>query len=257
MKRWAILTVLLYALALLLLTVPVIAIAFANWGKNTDNKGLHEILQIYLEWGYWLWLAVLVAGQALLLLLPIHIAERRLPARRPLRFPVIVAAFFLANLFIAGIFSLLCAIIKDAAFEAFDLPTLFLNIANALNHTSAGNVPGSDWQGVLSIFVPVLVFWLIWTVIFRRATKSDEPDALLKRITRWLLRGSILELLIAVPSHVIVRRRDDCCAPAGTFWGIATGISVMLLCFGPGVFFLFVERCERLKPKPPGQNEPA
>ena len=56
-------------------------------------------------------------------------------------------------------------------------------------------------------------------------------------------------LLVAVPSHVIVRRRDDCCAPAGTFWGIATGISIMLLCFGPGVFFLFVERFQRLKPK--------
>ena len=35
----------------------------------------------------------------------------------------------------------------------------------------------------------------------------------------------------------------------GTFWGIATGISVMLLCFGPGVFFLFVERFRRLQPK--------
>jgi hypothetical protein len=72
---------------------------------------------------------------------------------------------------------------------------------------------------------------------------------LLKRSLRWLLRGSILELLVAVPSHIIVRRRGDCCAPLGTFWGIATGISVMLLCFGPSVFFLFVERFERLKPK--------
>ena len=35
----------------------------------------------------------------------------------------------------------------------------------------------------------------------------------------------------------------------GLFWGIATGISVMLLCFGPGVYFLFVERFGRLKPK--------
>jgi len=87
-------------------------------------------------------------------------------------------------------------------------------------------------------------------VIFRSFAKSDDPDALLKRIVRWLLRGSLLELLVAVPSHIIVRRRDDCCAPLGTFWGIATGISVMLLCFGPGVFFLFVERCQRLKPKP-------
>ena len=95
----------------------------------------------------------------------------------------------------------------------------------------------------------MLVFWSVWAIIFRRATKSDEPDALLKRITRWLLRGSILELLVAVPSHIIVRRREDCCAPAGTFWGIATGVSIMLLCFGPGVFFLFVERFKRLQPK--------
>ena len=32
MKRWAILTVLLYALALLVLTLPVVLIAFGNWG---------------------------------------------------------------------------------------------------------------------------------------------------------------------------------------------------------------------------------
>ncbi len=256
MKRWAVLTVLLYALALLLLTVPAILIAFGKWGKNNGNNGLHETLQIYLNWGYWLWLAIMVGGQALLLLLPINIAERRLPARRPLQIPVIVTAFFLANLFLAGVFSLLCAIIKDDAFKVFDLPTLFLNIANALNHNPDGNAPDSRWQSVLSVFVLVLVFWLIWAVVFRRATQSDEPDALLKRLTRWLLRGSILELLIAVPSHVIVRRRDDCCAPAGTFWGIATGISVMMLCFGPGVFFLFVERFGKLKPKPADVDKP-
>lgn len=95
----------------------------------------------------------------------------------------------------------------------------------------------------------VIVFWIIWAFIFHRSARADDPGALLKRATRWLLRGSILELLVAVPSHVIVRRRDDCCAPIGTFWGIATGLSVMLLCFGPGVFLLFVERCRKLKPK--------
>jgi len=54
-----------------------------------------------------------------------------------------------------------------------------------------------------------------------------------------------------VPSHIIVRNRNDCCAPMGTFWGITTGLSIMLLCFGPGVFFLFVERCGRLRPPKP------
>jgi hypothetical protein len=252
MKRWAVLTVLLYALALLLLTAPVILIAFGNWGLNKNNgKALHDALQIYLAWGYWLWLAVMVAGQALLLLLPISIAERRLPARRPLKAPIIVTAFFLANLCFAGLFSILCAIFTDRAFNYFDLFAMFTTGASQNGQPTNNN---SGWGTLFTMILTVLVFWLIWTIVFSRFAKTSEPETLLKRATHWLLRGSILELLVAVPSHVIVRRRDDCCAPAGTFWGIATGISVMLLCFGPGVFFLFVERFNRLKP---GKSSPA
>jgi hypothetical protein len=247
MKRWAILTVFLYALALMLLTVPAVLVAFGNWGKDGGGEGISEASKIYADWGYWLWLAVLVAGQFLLLLLPINIAERRLPACRPLQTPVIVTAFFLANLVFAGILSMLCAIFTDHVFDYFDLSLLF-NLGAVQNNSSPDN--NSGVSALFSMILTVLVFWLVWAFVFRRATKNDEPNALLKRIKCWLLRGSILELTIAVPSHVIVRRRDDCCAPAGTFWGIATGVSVMLLCFGPGVFFLFVERFQKLKPKP-------
>jgi len=247
MKRWAVLTVLIYAFALLALTAPVALVAFGNWGtKDSGNFSLKGLAQLYLNWGYWIWLAVLLAGQALLLLLPINIAERRLPARRPLKIPVIVTAFFLANLFFAGIFSILCAIFTDDAFHATD----FFNPSTAFNNQDA-----SGWGEACGVIFTAIAFWIIWAVIFRSFAKSDDPDALLKRAVRWLLRGSILELLVAVPSHVIVRRRDDCCAPAGTFWGIATGISVMLLCFGPGVYFLFVERFQKLKPKSQSDDE--
>jgi cbb3-type cytochrome oxidase subunit 3 len=116
--------------------------------------------------------------------------------------------------------------------------------------------PGGINNLHLAVFGILLFFWIVWAFVFRRATRADEPDALLKRATRWLLRGSILELIVAVPSHVIIRRRDDCCAPIGTFWGIATGISVMLLCFGPGVFFLFAERMKKLKVKSSDTNQP-
>ncbi len=250
MKRWAILTVFLYALALVLLTLPVTLVALGNWGKNDMQIGLHEVLKFYANWGYWVWLGVLVAGQALLLLLPINIAERRLPARRPLKIPVIVTAFFLANLCFAGIFSILCTVFTDKAFDYFDLFAVFRSAATPNNNNSGTGT-------LVTMIFTVLIFWVIWALIFfRNYAQTDEPDALLKRCTRWLLRGSILELIIAVPSHVIVRRRDDCCAPMGTFWGITTGLSVMLLCFGPGVFFLFVERCRKLKPKPTAVEKP-
>lgn len=238
MKRWAVLTVLLYALALLVLTVPILTAAFSAWGNNPIK--LHDELSIFRAWGYWLWLGIMVIGQALLLLLPINIAERRLPARRPLKIPVIVTAFFLAGLFFGGLFSILCAVFRDNA----------LGVIPFLAPFSANGAYKSDGLAfVIGTATTIAAFWIIWTVIFRSFAKADDENSLLKRSMRWLLRGSILELLVAVPSHVIVRRRDDCCAPAGTFWGIATGISIMLLCFGPGVYFLFVEKFQRLKPK--------
>jgi hypothetical protein len=246
MKRWAALTVLLYTVALLLLTAPVLLVAFGGWAKN-GVIGLPDALKIYLQWGYWLWLAVLVAGQALLLLLPIHIAERRLPARRPLKIPVIVTGFFLANLFFAGLLTILCVVFKEEGVGLLGYFTPF----------TASQISPSDWdlKTLIGGIITLLAFWFIWTVIFHSFAKSDDPDALLKRITRWLLRGSILELLIAVPSHIIVRRREDCCAPAGTFWGIVSGISIMLLCFGPGIFFLFVERFKHLQSKSPNVDK--
>ncbi len=244
MKRWAFLTVIIYAAALLLLTFPVVYAAFGG-----VHFSIQQAADTYFYWGYWLWLAVLVAGQILLLLVPIDISERRLPSRRKLKVPVIVGTFLLGNLCLAGILSLFCAIFKDDGLNLLDPPNYFIYLSNALNHNPARHLQPSNSQSSLETLWPLLACWVIWALIFRRAARADSPDALMKRLTRWLLRGSILELLVAVPSHVIVRRRDDCCAPTGTFWGIATGISVMLLCFGPGVYFLFVERFQRLRPK--------
>jgi hypothetical protein len=64
-----------------------------------------------------------------------------------------------------------------------------------------------------------------------------------------MLRGSFLELLIAVPTHIVARSRDYCCAGAYTFIGIALGLAVMLLSFGPGVFLLFVDRWKQRHPQ--------
>ncbi len=233
MKRWAFLTVLVYALALLFLSVPVIVIVFS--GKNMFS--IRIAATIYHQWAYWLWLIVVIGGEALLLLLPINIAEKRLPARRNLQIPIIVGTFFLGMLVVTGVFSILAAIYGD------HVPS-YCNLGYDLGPMGDTAI-GTFFTGLLTLFV----FWLVWMIIFRRAASKDDPDSLINRTTRWLLRGSILELLVAVPSHVIVRRRGDCCAPIFTFWGIATGLSVMLLCFGPGVFFLFVERFRRLKPK--------
>ena len=133
----------------------------------------------------------------------------------------------------AGIFSVACAIFGDDAFESLQV---------------FGQSESGMWASLILI---VGLLWTIWGFAFYRMTKQNETPDAAARLTRVLMRGSILELLVAVPSHVIVRQKDVCCAPAGSFWGIATGLSVMLLCYGPGVFFLFAERFARKQPKPP------
>ena len=242
MRRWAVATVSLYLFALLALTVPVILIAFAG----ASGVKFHAAIRIFADWGYWLWLAVLVACQALLLLLPLKITERRFIPRRTLVVPCIVTAFLLANLFVAGLVDLLCAAFDEKWVTAF---TYLIPFETDPQNPSLREV-------VIMAVVTLLVFWVVWTIIFRHYADSDDPESLLKRFTRWLLAGSILELLVAVPSHIIVRRRDDCCAPIGTFWGITSGLAIMLLAFGPGVFFLFKKRFQQLQPKPKWEEQP-
>src|SRR2546427_8432391 len=117
MKRWAVLTVLLYGVVLALLTAPVMFVLFlgkSEQGAITPLMSLTDILSWYKEWRYWLWLAVMLAGQVLLLLVPVGLAERRLPARRGLWAPTLTASFLLANIFFGAILS-----VAGAAFRGW------------------------------------------------------------------------------------------------------------------------------------------
>ena len=54
--------------------------------------------------------------------------------------------------------------------------------------------------------------------------------------------------VLAVPTHIVARYRDYCCAGFMTFIGLTMGVSVMLFAYGPAVFILFVGRWKRLHP---------
>jgi hypothetical protein len=176
-------------------------------------------------------------------------------SRRKVIVPVVVSAFFAAQLLFAGMFCLLFLQYGDHAPDKILFWTnwgLGEETGETIQEAATGffGVTISDYdRTVLGGASLVLTLWGIWALVFYRFSRNAPPEALVRRLMRWLLAGSILEFLVAVPSHIVVRGRGDCCAPVGTFWGIACGIAVMLLAFGPGVFFLFVERFRRLRPR--------
>ncbi len=258
MKRWAFVTVGLYAVLLMALTIPVAILCTHEWLATVNGEKVWsldfkfmEAAGLFQTWGYWIWLGILVTAQALLLLIPVARQDRRPMAQRRLVVPVVVASFLLANLFFAGALSILSAAMGDEGLNALAMPGEYaeevINAAPELSaaHASIGRALGGDWLVFSQLSGMLVVFWLVWGLIFHHFAKVDTVETPAQRATKWLLRGSILELLIAVPSHIIVRHREECCAPMVSFWGIVTGLSVMLLSFGPGVLFLFAERIRR------------
>lgn len=246
MKRWALIVLGLYLLILVALTVPLLELGFvsrsdleqiatmpaksisqvqSSIAALTDSRQVREVF-VYPQ--YWLWLLVMVLGQAALLVVPVRVASRRPVTRRSLLWPILAAALMMGGLAVGALYSMFEFIYRD-------------------------KVPSWIWSSALG---GGAMLWVVWTLVFYRLSRNAEPGDVVSRQCRLLLKGSILELLIAVPTHIVARARDYCCAGLMTFIGIVLGVSVMLFSFGPSVFFLYVERWRRLHPQSqeaPGQ----
>ena len=216
MAKWAFWTVLLYIGLVIVLFVPLLL-----WLVFLGENSVSDILEMYSAWQFWAIFGFFILIQASLLLVPVKISNDSYQPRRHIWLPIVATALAFSIVLIGILWSILVAIWGDDGLEM-----------------------GFPW--VILVFFGLS--WLVWSVLFYRFYRNAEPGELTQRLTCWLLRGSILELLVAVPSHIIVRRRNDCCAPGFTFLGIATGIVIMAMAFGPGLFFLFCRRFEKMKP---------
>lgn len=216
MRKWGIVVTGFYVVILLCLIVP--GAVFLVGGEYSKVPGLIDGLKgVYGDWTFWVLAAAVVGSQALLLFLSVDRSEKRFKPRTHIMSSCVVGGILTALLTSAVTWALGFAVRGDKFWESF-----FDKEANLFLF----------WAGL----------WLVWGVIFYLYFRNSSR--VVTRILSWLLKGSALELLIVVPCHVIVRRRHDCSAPAATSFGIATGLSVMLLCFGPSVLFLYKKRLD-------------
>ena len=216
MRKWGIVVSVLYALIVLGFLVPVaVSLVGPDWWIDF-SKG---VLDTYRERLVWIPIAIVLVSQALLLFLSVDTSEKCLKPRAHILVSCAVGALLTALLAFAVIGSIGVAVRGDKFGEG----------------------------SFVNPFVFFVVLWFFWGILFYLFLRNSS--AVVNRIMSWLLKGSILELLIAVPCHVIVRRRHDCSAPAATSFGIATGIAIMLLSFGPSVLFLYKKRLDAYPPR--------
>lgn len=214
MRRWGVAVSLVYAVIVVSLLTPL-----AVWLMGLTGI-VGSVIDAYKEGLFWILVAMLVGGEAALLFLPVDTTVKRLRPRGPVVRSVIVTSMLFLIMTVGVIGCVGVAIWSDKFFDK--LPNQF--------------GPGI---GIL------LGIWAVWGVVFWLYLRGKTK--LTTRVVSWLLRGSVLELVIAVPSHVWVRRRHDCSAPLATSFGITTGIAVMLLSFGPSVLLLYKKRIEKYR----------
>ncbi len=94
------------------------------------------------------------------------------------------------------------------------------------------------------------ILWAAWTVVFWIYFRQGEFLARAEGVVRALLRGSCLELVIAIPTHALVYRRSDadCYCERGSYTGMVFGTAALLWAFGPGLVLLAYREKQRRTP---------
>jgi len=177
-----------------------------DWRGNSDTEFIGAVCTI---------IAILAACGLALMFTPVRQARQRPLTRKSVLIPLIASGLLLGVLMSA------------AGFAVAEL-------------AKAGDA--FYWAAVIGGGV----VWIGWSIVLWLATRTNEPTSLAVRLHRWLLLGSVAELLIAVSSHIIVRRRTECCAGIMTGTAICTGVLVMIVAFGPSVLLLYLKRTRQI-----------
>jgi len=219
MRNWGIVISVFYAIVCLGLLVPAgVFLSYERFGSWHDFTG--KVRGTYADSLFWILAGAILVSQALLLFLSVDTSQKRLKPRSHILVSVAMGSLLFALLSSAVIWSVGFAI-RD-----------------------------NFWDRILEKDESIPLFWaalwLVWSAVFYMYSRGSSE--IVTRLVSWLLKGSVLELLIVVPCHVIVRRRHDCTAPVATSFGIVTGIAIMLLAFGPSVLFLYKKRLNEYAP---------
>jgi hypothetical protein len=108
---------------------------------------------------------------------------------------------------------------------------------------------GGVWEAYADSGMRLLMFffvlWWLWSIPLVLIALS-RPEGFGRQLYRYLVGGTVLELLITIPIDVYVRRRTQCYCAEGTFFALSIGMSAAAALTGPALVFLMVARRQLL-----------
>jgi hypothetical protein len=222
MRKWGIVISLLYAVIVFGFLVPG-GMILAGDKSPLPLVFSRDTFAVYGEWLSWVPIAAVLSGEAILLFLSVDTSFKKLKPRAHIAVSVIVTSMLFALLAFGGLSAVGAAAYGDKFIDRY-------------------------WLSAAQMFGVWAALWVLWGIAFYLYFRNSAQ--MITRAVSWLLKGSVLELLIAVPCHVWVRRRGDCSAPIATSFGIVIGIALMLLAFGPSVLLLYKKRLDSYSTNP-------
>ncbi|MDO8542455.1 MAG: hypothetical protein Q7S40_18600 [Opitutaceae bacterium] len=110
--------------------------------------------------------------------------------------------------------------------------------------------PGFQAMMGWPMWTTFVLVWAAWCIVFYIYFRAGDFLAKAETVVRVLIRGSCLELLVAIPTHALVYRRStqDCYCERGSYTGIVFGFAVLLWAFGPGLMLLYLRENQRRTP---------
>lgn len=223
---------LLFVTALLLQALILFPIAFLEEGLETAGALCVSSVRQLFDWQSQpeaaielVLLAAVLAGTQVAFVCPLVGPITVQSSGRSLRASVIVA--ILMAMFLSG--GVLMSVLQAILLLVVNPGSPSLDSLDALGGQT----------GVTVLFITVwLAIGAAWTVLLWGAGRSRDP-AVIARATRWILAGSGVEIVLAVPLYALARRREDCYCSLATFWSILVGTTALFWLCGPwAVLFL-------------------
>ncbi len=243
--RWGMLVLGAWLVGAVLLYNPLIELVewlgLGLWGTPVapfdvggDDASL-KVQYLLTAAGY---LGALLLAQAMFLLPRGPLAFRLVDRGRPMRRAVLVAVA-------AGLIAMLLTVGLVATL--LDWPRWWTGVT-VMNSANAPPPPGL--RAVHGVWLAMLALWAGWAYVFFRYARDRDHRTAAAKVTRALLAGTVLELLVSGPAHVWAMRRHsednyECYCARGSYTGLVFGCTALIWLFGPGVFLLVLREKRR------------